>query len=140
MTLVEVVVSGIGDQQAREGMQAGAGMLRQRHGRWRWVAGMSAFALLILVMSCAISLFGVGRGMLPPIEFTANLGKFKIITVVTDDANCWRPIRGSAGPTCSMGSIYQPNWYYIAWIEQPGTQQRPRPSYRKLFVVRLETR
>jgi hypothetical protein len=101
---------------------------------------IAAFMALTIVMSCVIAGAAIERGRLPPLEVTADLGALRLITVVTDDATCWRPIRGSAGVLCSTGSIYNPNRYYIAWAELPGgSPGRPRPVYRKLFVLRLPT-
>jgi hypothetical protein len=81
-------------------------------------------------MSCVIAGAAIERGRLPPLEVTAGLGALRLITVVTDDATCWRPIRGSAGVLCSTGSIYNPNRYYIAWAELPGgsVSVYPNPS------------
>jgi hypothetical protein len=100
-----------------------------------------AFALLVLVMLCALSGAAIGRGALPAEQFTLRLGSVALLTTVTDDATCWRPIYGSAGPLCSTGSLYHPNWYYIGWLElRTSLAQRQRPSYHKLFVIHLADR
>lgn len=102
-----------------------------------WASGL-AFATLLLIMACVMSGFAIQRGVLPPIEVRINLGVVTLIAVETDDANCWRPIRGRAGPACSSASVYNPNHYYIGWVQRNTTARLTASErYRKVFVLRL---
>ncbi len=102
------------------------------------LAALAAMLALALVMSCALGRSGLERGYVPPIELQISLGALRLLTVWTDDPTCSRPIHGSAGPECSSGSIYNPNRYYIGWLEvRSGPAGRERSQYRKLFIIRL---
>lgn len=102
-----------------------------------WVSG-SIFAILVLVMSCGIASAGIRRGTVPPVEVNAGLGPVRFITVVTDDAKCWRPIRGSAGALCSTGSLFKTDRFYIGWLELPRLgSSKSLPRYQRLFTLRL---
>lgn len=96
----------------------------------------SVIVLLVLVMSCTLVTAGVERGTLPALTFSMRLGPLRLITEVTDSAQCWRPTYGSAGPLCSTNSLLSPDRYYIGWLENRWQAPR-RPAYQKLFVIRL---
>jgi hypothetical protein len=109
-----------------------------RKSRTVWWVGGLAFLLLILVLACGASGFALQQGVLPPIQVTLNAGMFSIVTVETDDEQCQRPIRGSAGPSCSSTSIYNPNRYFIVWFQRNTSQRLTmRERYSKLLVIRL---
>jgi hypothetical protein len=106
-----------------------------------WLVGSVTFAILVLFMACGAGGLAMRQGMLPPVQVTMNLGAFSVLTAETDDANCWRPIRGTAGPSCSSGSIYNPNRYYIIWFQRNSHERmKLRERYQKLVVIRLPTR
>jgi hypothetical protein len=108
---------------------------------WKWIAGGAAVLLLALIMACVVGGAAVERGALPPVQVNVRVGSLSFETVVTDDASCWRPVRGNAGPLCSTGSLYRSNWYYIAWLGLRDQQnRRVPPIYHKLFVIRLSDR
>ncbi|MDZ4717522.1 MAG: hypothetical protein SH847_03565 [Roseiflexaceae bacterium] len=91
-------------------------------------------------MSCGLAGSGIRRGSLPPVEVTVGMDGLRFITVVTDDANCWRPIHYSDGALCSTGSLLSMDRYYIGWLELPNLEaapQRTRPHYQRLFTIRL---
>jgi hypothetical protein len=108
--------------------------------RSRWVIGGALFAIVVLVMACSLASSGIRQGSLPPVEVAVGMDSLRFITVVTDDANCWRPIRGSAGALCSTGSLFKTDRFYIGWVELPNFEKSPgrqRPRYQRLFTIRL---
>jgi hypothetical protein len=106
--------------------------------RVTWLIGGLAFALLVVILACGASGFAIQNGVLPPLQVTLNLGAFSLLTAETDDQKCVRPIRGTAGPSCSSASIYNPNRYFIVWFQRNSSQQMPmHKRYYKLVVIRL---
>lgn len=101
-----------------------------------WLTVGAIFLTSALFMACTVGRAGVERGVLPPLELSVDLGVLRLLTLETDNANCWRPIR--VGALCSTGSVLAANRYYTGWLEVRRSRvPRKNSLYYKLFVIRL---
>ncbi len=102
---------------------------------------VAAIALLALVSACALVSEGLQRGMLPPLDFSLDVGVLQFRTLVIDDLHCLRPVpAGSIAAMCSPRTLFTTERYYSGWIEtRRRVSGRSVPAYRRIFVVRLPT-
>ena len=100
---------------------------------------LAAIMLLALVSACGLVSEGLQRGMLPPLEFSLDVGLLQFRTLVIDDLHCLRPIpAGSIAAMCSPRTLFTTERYYSGWIEtHRRVAGRIVPRYRRIFAVRL---